>query len=113
MLPVIELNDAGQLAELIARADGDLVREVAAPHAFGAGEQLVHRPGNRSRQRQPHHERDGLNDQEEHADDSQADQDDLPQVEPVETIERRPGQCLEDRAEPHTGSPPRPSSPHP
>ena len=31
MLAVIELNDRGQLAELIARADGDLVAEVAAP----------------------------------------------------------------------------------
>ena len=43
-----------QLAELIARADRDLVREVAAAHALGAGEQLVDRPGDRARERQPH-----------------------------------------------------------
>ena len=86
MLAVIELNDSRQLAELIARADGDLVGEVALAHALGAGEQLVHRAGDRSRQRQPGHQRDDLDDQEQHADDQQHEQQAL-----AESARLRPG----------------------
>ena len=69
MLPVIWLNDSGQLAELIVASDVDAVGEVALPHPLGAHEQLVDRAGDRARQRQPHDQRDDLDDQEQHGDD--------------------------------------------
>ena len=72
MLEVIELNDSASSPSWSRGVDGDLVREVAAAHALGAGEQLVHRPGDRARQRQPHDERHDLDDQEQHADDRRA-----------------------------------------
>ena len=65
---------SGQLAELIVRRDGDLVREVALPDALGAGEQLVDRSGDRSRQRGADDERDDLDDEEQTADDDQQDE---------------------------------------
>ena len=55
--------------------DVDPVREVALPHALGAHEQLVDRAGDRPRQRQPHDERDDLDDQEQAGDDDQDDED--------------------------------------
>ena len=77
MLAVIELNDRRQLAELVAGADGDLVAEVAAAHALGAGKQLVDRSGDRARERESHDERDGLDDQEQTRDHGKQDQEDL------------------------------------
>ena len=71
MLPVIWLNDSGQLAELVLGVDADAVREVALPDALGAHEELVDRARDRARQRQPHDERDELDDEEEDRDDDQ------------------------------------------
>jgi hypothetical protein len=74
---------------LIARADRDLVREVTAADAFGSGEQLVDRSGNRSRERQPHHERHDLDNQEQRGDDGEQQQEKLPEIEVVDAAERR------------------------
>ena len=60
-----------QLAELVVRVDVDPVREVPVPHALGAHEELVNRAGDRPRQREPHAERDDLDDQEQRGDDEQ------------------------------------------
>ena len=57
MLAVIELNDAGELAELVFGLHRDLVGEVALPDALRAGEELVHRSGDRFRQREAGDER--------------------------------------------------------
>ena len=67
----------GQLAELIARLDLDPVREVAVLDALGADEQLVHRSGDRPRQRQADHQRDELDQQEQGADDDDEEHDRL------------------------------------
>ena len=67
-----------QLAKLIARANGDLVREVAQADPLGAREELVHRSGNRPRQRQAGDQRDRFDDQEEHTDGQQHQQQALP-----------------------------------
>ena len=61
----------GQLAELVLRLHRNLVGEIALPDALGAGEQLVHRSGNRLGQRQTDDERDRLDDKEQPADDDQ------------------------------------------
>ena len=53
---------------------GDLVREIALPHALGAGEQLVHRSGDRARQREADHERNAFDDEEQPADHDQQDE---------------------------------------
>ena len=58
MLAVIELNDSASSPSWSSRLHGDLVREVALPDALGAGEQLVHRSGDRLRQGETGHERD-------------------------------------------------------
>jgi hypothetical protein len=52
---------------LIARADGDLVAEVAGAHVLRAREQVVHRAGDLPRQHEADHERDELDDQEQPA----------------------------------------------
>ena len=71
----------GELAELIARADRYLVREVALPHALGAGEEVVDRPGDRARERQPHAERHHLDDEEQPADQAEQDEEHLAEAE--------------------------------
>ena len=60
--------------------------EITAAHALGAGKQFVHRPGDRSREREPHDQRDRLDDQEQTGDDREEDQEDLAEV---VVIERR------------------------
>ena len=70
-----------EIAQLIARTDRDLVREVALLHALGANEQFVDRPGDRSREREPHHERHELNDEEQPADDREQEQQHLAKAE--------------------------------
>ena len=62
---------ARQLAELIVRVHVDPVREVAMADPLGAGEQLVDRARDRSRERKPHAERDAFDDQEEPGDQEQ------------------------------------------
>ena len=57
----------GQLAELVARADRNLVHEVPIPQVLGPGEQIVDRAGNLSRQHESNHEGDELDGQEQHA----------------------------------------------
>ena len=61
--------------------DADPVREVALPHALGAGEQLVDRAGDRARQRQAHDQRHDLDDQEQAGHDDQDEQDQLTRAE--------------------------------
>ena len=64
----------GQVAELIACPHPNAVREVALLHAAGADEELVHRAGDRPRQRQPHHQRNRLDDHEQQDYDDEYDQ---------------------------------------
>jgi hypothetical protein len=75
MLPIIWLNEPAQLAQLIVAHDVDAVREVAVPHALGAHEQLVDAAGDRARQRQPHDQRDELDDQEQERDHAEDEKD--------------------------------------
>ena len=58
----------GQLAELVARAHRNLMREVAIAQVLGAGEEVVHGAGDLPRQDEADHQRDELDDQEQHAD---------------------------------------------
>ena len=62
MLAVIELNDSASSPSWSCAFDGDLVREVALPHALGAGEQLVHRSGDRLGEREAGDERHRFDD---------------------------------------------------
>jgi hypothetical protein len=62
----------GQLPELIVGSHDDLVLEVAPPHPFGAGKQLVDGAGDRARECEAHHERGHLNHQEQDAEDGHA-----------------------------------------
>ena len=71
----------GEVAELIARPHPNTVREVALLHAAGADEQLVHRAGDRPRQRQPHHQRNRLDDHEQQDYDDEHDQVGIAEVE--------------------------------
>ena len=48
------VEGVGQLPELVFRQHGNPVREVALPHALGAHEQLVHRPGDGTGERETH-----------------------------------------------------------
>ena len=63
-----------QIAELIVGAGGDAPREIAALHMLGAGEQVIHRVGNRSRQRQAVAERHHFNHQQQRPDADQREQ---------------------------------------
>ena len=65
---------SGQLAELILGGDRNLVREVALPHALGAGKQLVDGAGDRSRERRPDDERHDFDHEEQPADHDQQDE---------------------------------------
>ncbi len=63
------------------------MREVTAANALGAAEQLVNRSGDRSRERQAHHERHDLDDQEQRGDDGKQEQKELTEIEVVDTSE--------------------------
>ncbi len=57
-----------QPAKLVVRSHGDWTAEFAALDPLGSAEQLVHRSGDRSRQREAVSERHDLDDEQQHAD---------------------------------------------
>ena len=78
MLPIIWLNEPASSPSWSLPHDVDAVGEIAVAHAFGAHEELVDRARNRAGQRQPHHQRHELDDQEQERDDGQDEQDGRP-----------------------------------
>ena len=75
-----------QVAQLVLRRDADPPGEVAAADPIRPDGQRVNRSGDRPRQREPHHERRELDDQEQPAEDGQQHQEDdvrLPGADPV------------------------------
>jgi hypothetical protein len=78
-----------QLAQLIVGLDRNLVGEIALPHAFGSGEQLVNRSRDRLRQRKAGNERDELNHEKEAADDEENQQQPLAEVATDQSLRRR------------------------
>ncbi len=78
-----------QLAELIVRSDRDLVVEISLLHPLRADEELVHRPGDRPRQRKPHEEGHELNDEEHDADEGHGEEQKAADAERADAGRRR------------------------
>ena len=80
MLPVIWLNEPASSPSWSLVVDVDPVCEVALPNALGAHEQLVDGAGDRAREREPHEERDALDDEKENRDHGERRQEKLPEI---------------------------------
>ena len=72
----------------------NLVREVAVTYALGARKQLVHRPGNRPCQPEPHAKCHDLDDQEQAADPGHEDEQNLAEIEAADLLERGAGNAV-------------------